>query len=270
MGAISTLKSTPGTLQNNPVIFAGVFLLMIVGAIGSVAQTVSTGGILLFIAVTFLVTPFFTAGVIGLIEQSLIADARLSTIIAKGKKYYLTLLGATILQGILFGVLGALVGVGGVFVGIFMLGALGPIGSGLGVGALILLLIIVPLFFLQFFDLAVVVSDTGVVEAFKHSYSVVRQNILSVLGFSILFNLIGAIVAIPGNWLLFGSPTTAEELQQTLTQATGSVPSEGILPYVLFIVVVGTLVQAVTLTYRVMFYTSIVGEETESAATASD
>jgi hypothetical protein len=257
MGAISTLRGTPETLRNNPLIFAGVLILIIVGAIGSVAQTLSTVGVLLFAAVFFLVTPFFTAGVLGLIEQSLTTDVDFSTVLAKGREYYVTLLVATILQGVLFGVLGAIIGIGGVFAGIFALSGLGPVGAGLVVAALILLLFVVPLFFLQFIDLAVVVSDTGAVGAFKHSYAIVRQNIASVLGFSILLNLIGAVVAIPGNWLLFGTPTTVEEVQNALVQTSGSIPSEGILPYVVFLVIVGTVVRAVALTYRVKFYTSV-------------
>lgn len=211
MGAISTLTSTPETLRNNPVIFVGVFILIIVGAIGSVAQALSTVGVFVFAAVFFLVTPFFSAGVIGLIERSLTVDASLSTILSKGREYYVTLLVATIFQGLLFGVLGAIVGIVGVFAGIFAVAGLGPVGAGVAITGMILLIIVVPLFFLQFFDLAVVVSDTGALESFKRSYSIVKQNIRSVLGFSILINLIGAIVAIPGNWLLFGSPTTVEE-----------------------------------------------------------
>lgn len=258
------LKRTPETLRSNPIIFAGVFILIVVGAIGSVIQTLNTVGVLAFTAVFFLVTPFFSAGVIGLIERSLTADASLSTILAKGREYYVTLLGATILQGVLFGILGAIIGLGGVFAGIFALSGLGPVGAVLIGVALILLLFVVPLFFLQFFDLAVVVSDTGAVEAFKHSYSIVRQNISSVLGFSILLNLIGAVVAIPGNWLLFGTPMTVEELQNAFVQTSGSIPSEGIIPYVVFLIIVGTVVRAVALTYRVNFYTSVDNDGPES------
>ena len=87
----------------------------------------------------------------------------------------------------------------------------------------------------------------------------------SVLGFSILITLIGAITAIPGNWLLFGSPTTVEELQNTLVQAGSSIPTDGLLPYVVFLVIVGTVIRAVTLTYRVHFYTSVDREETKTA-----
>ena len=265
MSAISTLTSTPETLRNNPVIFAGVFILIVVGAVGSVAQTLSTVGVLVFAAVFFLVTPFFTAGVIGLIERSLIADASLSTILSKGREYYVTLLIATIFQGLLFGILGAIVGIVGVFAGIFAVAGLGPVGAGVVITGMILLVIVVPLFFLQFFDLAVVVSDTGALESFKRSYSIVRNNVRSVLGFSILINLIGAITAIPGNWLLFGSPTTVEELQNTLVQAGSSIPTDGLLPYVVFLVIVGTVIRAVTLTYRVHFYTSVDREETKTA-----
>lgn len=265
MSAISTLKSTPETLRNNPVIFVGILILIGVGAISSVAQTLSTVGVFLFAVVFFLVTPFFNAGVIGLIERSLTADASLSTIFSKGREHYVTLLIATILQGLLFGVLGAIVGIGGVFVGIFAVAGLGSVGGGLAVAAMILLFVVVPLFFLQFFDLAVVVSDTGALESFKRSYSLVRNNVRSVLGFSILVNLIGAITAIPGNWLLFGSPTTVEELQNTFVQAGGSIPSDGLLPYVVFLVIVGTIIRAVTLTYRVHFYTSTDREETKIA-----
>ena len=115
------------------------------------------------------------------------------------------------------------------------------------------------------FDLAVVVSDTGAVEAFKNSYSVVRQNISSVLRFSILFNLIGAVISIPGNWLLFGTPTTIGELQNALVQTSSSISSEGILPYVVFLLTVGTVVRAVTLTYRIKFYTSVDRKSIEPA-----
>ena len=265
MGAVSTLKRTPKTLQNNPVIFAGVFVLIIVGAIGSIVQTLNTVGVLAFTAVFFLVTPFFSAGVISLIERSFTADASLSTILSKGREYYVTLLVATIFQGLLFGILGAIVGIVGVFAGIFAVAGLGPVGVGVVITGIILLVIFVPFFFLQFFDLAVVVSDTSALDSFKRSYSIVRNNVRSVLGFSILVNLIGAITAIPSNWLLFGSPTTVEELQNTLVQAGVSVPADGLLPYVIFFVVVGTVIRAVTLTYRVHFYTSIDHEQTEAA-----
>ena len=164
MGAVSTLKRTPETLQNNPVIFAGVFILIIVGAIGSVVQTLNTVGVLAFTAVFFLVTPFFSAGVISLIERSFTADASLSTIVSKGREYYVTLLVATIFQGLLFGILGAIVGIVGVFAGIFAVAGLGPVGVGVVITGIILLFIFVPFFLLQFFDHAVVVSDTSALD----------------------------------------------------------------------------------------------------------
>lgn len=92
-----------------------------------------------------------------------------------------------------------------------ILGSVGLVAVA-GVGVVVLLFLIL-MFFLQFYAVAYVVDDVGVIDGFSRSFGVVRQNLVPALGFGVI-NL--AIV------LLLVLPAFALVLVPLLTGGAGS------------------------------------------------
>jgi len=89
-------------------------------------------------------------------------------------------------------------------------------------GLLALLVVLLPWFFLQFFPAAVVVDDLGLVDSFKRSGGIVKNNFLSVLGFDVLAFLISLVAQIPTVYMAALSaddPTSLENAGQTALSA---------------------------------------------------
>lgn len=211
MGASSEVSTAIGVLSRNRSLFVAAFLAAIVNTVAGAVQFVVPAMIVpiasFVVSVLLLfVTPFFEGGLLGMAQEGLGEKTSLGTFAAEGKANYLRLLGGRLL---LFAIiLATSIGLAIIaFAVIFGIGAIG-IASGSGVGSTFfalfvlvmvvgLLVMFVPLFFLQFYAPAVVVADRGVVASFKESYRLVRSNLASVLGFDVIVVGVSLVGSLP-------------------------------------------------------------------------
>ncbi|KTG09890.1 hypothetical protein AUR64_09700 [Haloprofundus marisrubri] len=165
-----------------------------------------------------LVSPFFVGGIVGMAREALGGQTSLSTFVAEGKENYLTLLLANVLLFALFFVGFLVFGFAG-FAIVILVGVAVPdptAGVGLGIALFALAAFLIPLlavllfqFFFQFYTIAIVVEDAGVVDGFKRSYGVVRSNLLSVFGYTLLVFVLGAVIQLPTFALATVDPLSA-------------------------------------------------------------
>ena len=260
MAALKSLSPAIRGLLRNPILVLLVALFGLVqlpqialqptqpllAAIVSVAMT----------GVLILVLPFFQGGLLGMADEALRGRTGLGTLVSEGKANYVSLLlaylalfavnvviGFAAMFAVLVGGIGLVAGEGqpGV-VAIAVLALL---------GLLFVLAYILVSFFLQFYAHAIVLSDTDLVHGFKRSIELVRNNLVSVLGYSVIVFggslLFGGIAGV-GSVLLSPRPTgiPLPELSLTLIAIAAIV-------YILAISLLG----AFYATYSVAFYRAI-------------
>ena len=166
------------------------------------------GGIWLF------VEPFVAGGYLAMLDEAVDGETDYDTLKEEGKENYFDLLVGRILVLVAEYGLWFLVGVG-IFVlfFVFMGAAIGAAAADVpallfGTGAIVLvgifvlvvgawLLTIVAGFFVQFYAVAIVLEDEDFVQGFLRSAGVVKENPLSVLGYSVAVWVIQLLVAIP-------------------------------------------------------------------------
>ncbi|MWV41683.1 hypothetical protein [Natrialba sp. INN-245] len=232
MAVIPAFRDGWTVLRENPVILLGGFLLAIAGQLAATGEIVDS---LAVIAVGFvaalLLSPFLLGGIIGMALEALEGSTTtLERLAESGRACYLSLLGASILFGMLmFGVTFAamFIGVFGVALGFGVAGVEGGTAGLIGVGISILVTIVVLLLvfllflFLQFYNTAIVVENERAFSSFSRSISVVRSNLLSVVGYSILWIGIGMIAFAPivGLELALVEPGLADGIGETVGYA---------------------------------------------------
>lgn len=238
MAVLSSLRTALGSLVSNPVLFVASFLIGLVtlpqNALGLLGIPLAPT---LLQLVTFFITPFLLAGLIGMAVEAQADGTALDTLSREGKEHYVPLLLGTLLRAAIqfaFGIVVALFGIVAVVVGIGGTGALSGgnadpaalVGS-LGLIAVVFLLVVVVpylavLFLIQFFPVAIVVEDRDVIDALKRSYGVVRSNLFPALGYTVLSVLV---------WLLQVVPVSAFTLGRSLSQfqnlEAGGTPTTG-------------------------------------------
>jgi hypothetical protein len=276
MEAISAFTTALGSLRRNPVLFAGVFVLSLIGSLTTLGQL---GGPLVVAAAglgTLIFVPFATGGVLGMAEEATMGKTGLSTLVHQGRANYVALLIATVLQVIIYGLIGVL-WIGAIIALVLGGGSLlggadgaGIAGIGLIAGFVSLLVFLLPVYFLQFYDVAIVVSDTSSWGGFKRSFGFVRRHLLSVLGYTLLAQTVNLVVLIPTFWALYGAPLTLTEAQTAMTQVAGVPTAATVVPLVVVTLLVGTLTSAVLVTYRVTYYTTLSGETPANTTAAAD
>lgn len=260
MGVFSSLSDGIGALQRNPLIVALVFAYSLLGAGMSAAQVVDQLLLFLAVLVFYLFVPFFIGGIIGMVHGGLRGGTSVRRFVADGKSNYLPLLGGGLLLGVIMFVLYVIVAIVGFIAAIFVLGAGSMAGVTsaslviLAIGGLVgLLIVMLPWFFLQFFPAALVVDDVGLVDSFKRSGGLARDNFTSVLGFDGLAFLINLVAQVPTVYLFYTMYNTPGGFQQTQTIFDMFSPTElGI--YLTMSVVLGTIVVSVLLAYYVAYY----------------
>lgn len=211
MVALQALRETVRALADSPVLLLGGLVYALVVA----PQTaLAIAGVPLLPTIvqilTFFVTPFVLAGVVGLAAAALDGGARFETFVDVGKRRYLPLLVGNLLEfGITF-LIGVVVLVVGIVlllvvgVGAFALG--GGSGGGPGLGAVALVAVVaLPLaalvaavfLFVQFYPIAIVYDGADSVEGFRRSYRLVRENLVPALGYSVVVLLAGLVATVP-------------------------------------------------------------------------
>lgn len=268
MGAISAASSAGGTIKRNGVLLGAAFVVAVVNfALTAVPMAFppSMAGLvsLPLSGATLLLTPFFMGGLLAMADEGLDGSTQFGTFLDGGKANYLRLLGAMVLFAVLFAVLAFVIVLGIAVVGVFAIGVDSTAGgmatgSGGGLGVVLLLglvgffVLLLPMFFLQFYGPAIVVSDLGIVDGLKRSAGLVRRNLVSTLGYSMIAALVGVLAGIAGIPL-----TLSRELSGGGT--AGAFPEVslglGLLAGVLVLsVAVTTVVSAFGVTYQVAFY----------------
>jgi hypothetical protein len=198
MSAVQSLRTATGALSRSPILFLGglAYALVVLPQ-----RALQLAGIPLAPAalqlVTFFVTPFVLAGVVGMAREALDGDTSFDVFTATGGDRYLDLLLATLVEfgiqlafGVAFLVLAlvALVAGGGA-------GTAALVGAGLGV--LLAVVYLAVLFLIQFYPVVVVVDDAGPVDAITDSVAFVRANVVSTLGYSVITVVLGGLAALP-------------------------------------------------------------------------
>lgn len=256
---MTALSDAYRLVRYNPIVLGvGWIGAVILGAVNVVLGIVPILGVL-----SLFLSPVFLAGMLALVYSGRNGNAAASDFAGGVVDHYPSLLGGTLLFGLV--TTGTLLV--GVFVPAVLMPATGGIDAGFGGGAMataflvvfslvgLLLLVFGVLF--QFFDVAIVVDDASVLDAFGHSFDVFTSAPLSVVGYTVLRTLLGV--------LFFVAPLVA-----LVTAATGLVSAASVgagggdvvgavgvvalglgLAYVLVLIPLG---QVALLTYHVAFY----------------
>lgn len=239
MTIVRSFTNAVDAISRNPIVLAVAMALALLQAPSLLASRLdpATGSIVSLVAsgATVLVTPFVFAGGIAISGEALDGDTDVGAFLAAGRRHYLRVLGAYLLVAVGVGLLAF----GGTIVGgiLAVAAAAGgvPVG-GLLAGLLTVGLVLLPVFFLQFFAHAIVLDEHGIADGLRRSVGVVRRNLLTVAGYSlVLFGLsivaglvgaIGSLVNAPGIDA-FGlqplSPAVVTGLQVIGVLATGVV-----------------------------------------------
>lgn len=262
MAALQSLPQAVNAVTQNPILVALVGLFGVIQLpqlllqpsqplVAAVVSLVMTGFLILAV-------PFFQGGIIGMADEALGGQTRVGRLVSSGKANYVSLLVAYVIIFAVNVVFGIVATVAAIFGGIGLYASdgaasLAVLGTVAVVGLLFVLAYFLITFFVQFYAHAIVLSNTGLVAGSKRSISLVRRNILSVLGYSLLL-LAGSLVlgAIGGGASLLLSP----QPEQTLVSLPD--PSFSLLAgaMVLYIVAVA-LFGAFYATYSVAFYRAI-------------
>lgn len=262
MAALNSLHPAIRALIRNPV------LILIVGLFGLVqlpqlalqpTQPIVAGIVSLGITGILLVAmPFFQGGLLGMADEALNGQTSVGTLVAEGKTNYIRLLLAYLAFFAVNLVLGFIVVLAVILGGIGLFAGdnqpdLAILGAVAVVGGLFVLVYLLATFFIQFYAHAIVLSNTTLVDGFKRSVSLVRQNIVSTLGYSLLL-LVGSLVfgGIGGVASLLLSPQ-ATELPLPVPDLSILVLAGAAIVYVVVLTILG----AFYATYSVAFYRSI-------------
>jgi len=209
MGVVQSFTEAFGVLKRNPVVF-------VVGAFYAVILLPQTALSMMSIplvpqllqAVTFFVTPFVLAGLLGMVYEGRVRSTGMGTFVKIGKSKYLSLLAANLVQvaiTIVFAIVSVIVLIGLVFVLGIGFAAASPesglaafgITFALAIGGLMIVFLLIQ-FFLQFFAPAIVVDNIGVVGGYRRSVGLVKRNIVQTLGFGLVNLLLSLLLISPG------------------------------------------------------------------------
>jgi hypothetical protein len=262
----TALRRTPSTLASDPVLFVPVLLLTLLQVpqllLQSSAPILASLVSLAASALYLVAVPFIQAGLIGMADEALDGRTSLSTFVAAGTEHfvsvfvvYLILLGVNIALGAIAFVAG-IVGVVSFFPG-GEAGAGGPNTALLAAVGLVLLAVVlaylVVAFLIQFYGQAIVVDDYDAIDSIRHSAGVVRRNLVSVLGYTLL---VGVLAGAFGLVVGLGSALAAPQFGASgpVDPFVVSLPSLGAVAASAMTVVLGTLFGGFFGTLSVAYY----------------
>ena len=269
MVVINALRDALSMLRRQPVLFVPmiVFALLQVPQLflNTLDPMLSLVGSLVVTAVFAFVTPVFYAGTIGMADDAAAdRETSLGRFWSHAKEHYLSMLGAYLLIfAISFG-FSFLVSVVGTLAFAAVLGTdpgLGVTVAVGAVGALVVLLYLVALFALHFYGHAIVIEDYGVTGALSRSVSVVRHNIVSVLGYGALLTVFGGLIGVVYAVFIVamapietpGEPTSMSEFIPLILGSTG-------------IFVITALIGTFFVAFSVALYRSLIDVDDDTTA----
>lgn len=208
MPALEALRTAVDSLFESPILFAAGLVYGLLLLPQTAAQLLGVPFVpFLLQLVTFFVTPFVIAGLIGMADESIAEGSttfdRFTDI---GRDRYVPLLLGNLVQfGIVLLFVIAFVIV--VLTGAVTLGIGGAAGAGaavaggalvlVGVVALLVLVYLVVSFFIQFYQVAIVAGEADVTDGYRESISLVRSNLLATLGYSVINFVVGVLTSAP-------------------------------------------------------------------------
>jgi hypothetical protein len=232
MAAIQALRESFSALGRNPVLF---LVGLLYGVVLLPQQATQFAGVpaapTLLQILTFFVTPFVVAGLLGMADEALDGETSLSTLTRVGKARYVPLLVGNLVEFALtlaFGILAAIVGAVLAVVVLGSGGNPGAVALVVAVVGVVVLLFFLVYFFVQFFPVAIVVGETDAVEGFTESYRLVRNNLVSTLGYSVISLVVGIVTTLPVSGFVFWRQfQTFQQFQQA---GAGGGPTPGQFP----------------------------------------
>lgn len=262
MALLSALRRTPSTLLRNPVLFVPLLVLLLLQTpqllLRSSAPLLASLLSLAVSAVFLVAAPFVQAGFIGMADEALDGRTSLSTFVAAGKAnfvqvflVYLLLVGVNLAFGIVAFVAGV-VGVVSLYPGGGTPSTPLLVAAGL-VAAAIVVAYLLLVFVVQFYAQAIVVDGYDALGSVKHSYAVVRRNLASVLGYTLLVGVLGG-----GFGLVVGlSSVLAAPPTPTTDPFTVGLPSLGAVAVSALVAVLGTLFGGFVGVFSVSYYRAL-------------
>lgn len=265
MALVTALRDATNGLARNPVLFAatGVFVLLqvplfagrLLGPVASLAVSSLSG--LVFV----LVTPFFQAGLVAMADEAIDGRTRLGTLTERGREHYVTMLVAYLVLVGVNSVVGFVVLVGVFVVGILVVASAGAGGVSpvllavAGVVGLVLVVLYAALLFLvQFYGQAIVVDGADSLESFQRSAGLVRDNLASTLGYTVLVAVVGSLFGLVGG---LASLLTSAQQPAVEVPALPELSTAGTVGLLVAVLVVSIPVSAFTLTLSVAFYRTL-------------
>lgn len=260
MAALKSLRPAIRALVRNPILAVLIGLFGVVQlpqfALQSsrplVASIVSLG----ITGVMVLVVPFFQGGILGMADEALNGRTTLGQFVSSGKEHYVSLLVAYLAIFAVNLVLGFAAMMGIIFggVGLFAGGGepdLAVLAVLVAIGLVFVLAYLLFTFVIQFYAHAIVLSGTDLVAGFKRSVSLVRHNLVSVLGYTAIL-LVGSVVlgGVSGVISLLFTP---QSTGLPLPDLSAAVLVAAAIVYVVSIAILGGFYA----TYSVAFYRSI-------------
>lgn len=284
MGALNALRTGSSALGRNPILIAAAAIMTLVVFLAQLPRFAFVGSPLLmgvtslvFSLLLLVLVPFFQGGLIAMADESIDGRTRLGTLVAAGKRHYVSLLVAYLLLLVVGFVLAFVFGIIAIFGGAFVLaGGPQPSGAALGVFGIVFfvvgLLYFLLVFFIQFYGQAIVIDDLGAIDGFRRSVSAVRHHLLSTLGYTVIVTVVSVIVGVlsaAGTFAfsLSSTPMTTPGAGAAIPQVSTGVLAAGVL--VGFVIM--TIISAFFLVYSVAFYRQIRpgSENTDTNANAN-
>ena len=263
MAAIRSLQPAIGSLVRNPsiiVVAAVVALLQLPQLlVPTTSPLLSSVVSLVMSGLLLLLLPFYQGGIIGMADDARTGTTSVGTLIQAGKSNYVSLLLSYVVVIAIAIAFGIIVAIGAVVGGVGVVAGGGqPSPAILAVVGLIGLLVVVgyltAMVFIQFYGHEIVLNDAAVAEGFKGSVALVRQNLLSTIGYSLLMFLGGGLI---------GAISAVTSFLVAPQEPFGSAVPELSLPVVIGAGVVSILATALLgafyATYSVTFYRDITG-----------
>ena len=197
MVLVSAFKDGFAALQANPILLAAGVLVGAGSQLQYVDQFIKSPLLSAGASLAWLVVfPFVLGGFIGTARAAIDGtDTSVFKFVAIARTHYVRLLLATVMFVVI--VLGTAIGLGLVGfilgIGVMTLGAvheMAAFAAGVASTLVWLVSILAVIMFVQFYDAAIVVENQSLTDSFRRSIGLVRSNLRSVLGFSLVWALL--------------------------------------------------------------------------------
>ena len=206
MATIQSLTEAVGVLKRNPVVFVAGLIYAVVLLPQSALSALNIPLVPTLLQIlTFFITPFIVAGILGMTYEGRVRETSLDTFTKIGKKKYVSLLAGNLVIFVItvvFILLMVLLSFLVVGIGFAAASAESALAGGVGIVSIAvflaaILVFLLVMFFLQFWGPAIVADNVGVGPGFQRSVGLVKRNLLPTLGFGVLNLVINLALALP-------------------------------------------------------------------------